>query len=348
LASLIAGTLLAIAFLLKQPAAIAAVPLGLYFLPRTGRRTPDNFAKRTIGEAALLTIGFAVTLLACLLLLWRDKILADGFYWTITDHTVPHIFWSRALEHTALFMVLALPLILPLISRQALLNAWQPHSAELQAVLRWAAVSAIGAAAGGRFYPHYYIQLIPPLAILAAATYAYALDNRALPSTRSLSPRFLAAWLALVTLLTLGVQTAELRRGAAPSAAAHFVQLHSSETDRIFVWGQSTRMYIDMDRLPASRYIATFPLTGYIFGAQLPGVSTKDRILPDAWPNLAADFAVQPPRFIIDTQADERAAYPIGDFRYLANLIGGHYRRIARLPDGDVYQRCELPRCQLP
>ena len=42
----------------------------------------------------------------------------------------------------------------------------------------WLAVSAIGVAAGGRFYPHYYIQLIPPLAVLAAPYYAELWRNR--------------------------------------------------------------------------------------------------------------------------------------------------------------------------
>jgi hypothetical protein len=54
------------------------------------------------------------------------------------------------------------------------------------------------------------------------------------------------------------------------------------------------------------------------------------------------DFTTQPPGFLIDTQAETGAAYPMADFPYLAKLIAGHYRRISRLRDGDVYQHCEL------
>ena len=44
--------------------------------------------------------------------------------------------------------------------------------AERRAIAGWLAVSAIGAAAGARFYPHYYIQLLPPLALLASPPFA--------------------------------------------------------------------------------------------------------------------------------------------------------------------------------
>ena len=46
------------------------------------------------------------------------------------------------------------------------------RTAERTALLGLLAASAIGAAAGARFYPHYYVQLIPPLALLAAPYYA--------------------------------------------------------------------------------------------------------------------------------------------------------------------------------
>jgi hypothetical protein len=95
--------------------------------------------------------------------------------------------------------------------------------------------------------------------------------------------------------------------------------------------------------LPASRYIATFPLTGYIFGGPLPGVSTHDRIIPGAWHNLAADFRRHPPQFIIDTQSSPGDAYPIRDFPYMARLLARDYQLVAVFADGAVYRRRSMP-----
>ena len=331
LTPLAAGALLGAAFLLKQPAAIAAIPLGLYLLGAPLWRQ-DRRWSQAITQAAALTIGFAAVLGAAMAILWRYGLLAEAWYWTMADHTIPHVFWQRGFEHSALFLTVALPLVLPLLAWHRLRRAWRGITAQLWTVLGWLAVSVIGAAAGGRFYPHYYIQLIPPLAVLAGVAYA---DG----SARWLSLRFAAIWLTVATLVSLGVQTAQLLAERTPSAAGRYVAAHAAPTDRLFVWGQQTPFYLDAGLLPASRYIATYPLTGYIFGGPLPGVSTRDRIVPGAWANLAADFARHPPAFIIDAQASPGDAYPIRDFPALAGLLARQYQQIATFPDGTVYQR---------
>src|SRR5205807_7742527 len=79
----VAGMLLGVAFLLKQPAAIAAVPLGIYLLLpsyRASRRlTPIN----SIIQATTLTAGFFAVLSLVTIVLWKQGILRDAFYWTI-------------------------------------------------------------------------------------------------------------------------------------------------------------------------------------------------------------------------------------------------------------------------
>src|SRR5205823_7223703 len=57
-----AGALLSTAFLLKQPAAIAAVPLGIYLLIPSYRVSRNLTPTNSIIQATMLTLGFFVTL----------------------------------------------------------------------------------------------------------------------------------------------------------------------------------------------------------------------------------------------------------------------------------------------
>ena len=334
----VAGALLAIAFLLKQPALIAALPIGVYLLGAPLWRKDIGWS-RAIAQAAALVAGFALVAGGAALLLWRYGLLGETWYWTFTDHKVPHIFWQHGLAHSALFLVMALPLAMPLIAWQPLRRAWRGREAELAAVLGWLAVSVIGAAAGGRFYPHYYIQIIPPLAVLASVAYARVDEVAGVPRGRWVAPGLACLWLTLAALVSLGVASVQLLGERTPSAAASYVAAQAKPADRLFVWGQQTCFYLDAGLLPASRYIATFPLTGYIFGGAMPGVSTRDRIVPGAWNTLAADFRRRPPAFIIDTQSSPGAAYPIADFPFLAQLVASKYQRVTAFADGTVYRR---------
>ena len=107
-----AGALLAAGFLLKQPAAIAAVPLGLYVLLPSYREARGHRPADSIVQASLLTAGFFGTLGVVAALLRSQGILAEAWYWTFTNHDLPYIFWSRGLAHTLLFVGSCLPLVI--------------------------------------------------------------------------------------------------------------------------------------------------------------------------------------------------------------------------------------------
>jgi hypothetical protein len=130
------------------------------------------------------------------------------------------------------------------------------------------------------------------------------------------------------------------------SQAGAWVRQNSKPVDRLFVWGQGDRqtgMYLDADRRPASRFISPFPLTGHVFGGYPRewGNNYEDtHVLPGAWDTLALDFALHPPRFIIDAEATRPdSRYPIARYPALAELLARNYRPVRRTPDGIIYQR---------
>src|SRR5437899_2128305 len=107
-----AGALLGAAFLLKQPAAIAAVPLGIYLLLPSYRTSRSLTRTNSIIQAAMLTAGFVAAVGLVTIVLWKQGILQDAFYWTIADHDVPHVFWHKGIVNTLTFLAACLPLVI--------------------------------------------------------------------------------------------------------------------------------------------------------------------------------------------------------------------------------------------
>ncbi len=335
-----AGALLGAAFLLKQPAAIAAVPLGIYLLLPSYRVSRSLTRTNSIIQAAMLTAGFFAALGLVTSVLWKQGILHDAFYWTIADHDVPHVFWQKGIATTLIFVAACLPLVIgAILACRDKDGIWAGKTAERTALLGLLAASAIGTAAGARFYPHYYVQLIPPLALLAAPYYARLWSRMIRPPHWFLRPGVTFAWLALTIIVFSIKHWTGLETRRVPSEAGRYLFAHSSSDDRIFVWGQSPEIYLDAHRRPACRYITTFPLTGYVFGGPIPGFDTRIRILPGAWTTLEQDFARHPPIYIVDVQPGPKSAqYPVTNFPILAKLLAERYQPAAHTAEGVIYR----------
>jgi 4-amino-4-deoxy-L-arabinose transferase-like glycosyltransferase len=335
-----AGALLGAAFLLKQPAAIAGVPLGIYLLLPSYRASRSLTRTNSITQAAMLTTGFFAALGVVTIVLWKQGILDDAFYWTIADHDVPHVFWQKGIVSTLIFLAACFPLVIgAILACQHENEIWAGRAPERMALLGLLAASAIGAAAGARFYPHYYVQLIPPLALLAAPYYARLWSRTMQPPHWLLRPGVAYAWLALTIIAFSIKHWTGLAPRRVPSEAGRYLFTHSAPADRIFVWGQSSEIYLDAHRRPACRYITTFPLTGYVFGGPISAIDTRSRILPGAWTTLEQDFARHPPTYIVDVQPDPNSEQrPVKNFPILAKLLGERYEPVAQTAEGVIYR----------
>jgi len=336
---LAAGALLCAGFLFKQPAAIAAVPLGIYLLLPSYRISRGLTRTQSIIQAAILTTGFFGALALFAVVLQEQGILRETIYWTILDHTIPYIFWKKGILFTLGFVGACLPLLvgaaLAIRDRHRL---WAGKNGERVALLGLLAASAIGTAAGARFYEHYYIQLIPPLALLAAPFYAHLWTGRMQSPHWLLRPSLTYVWLALTIVAFSISHWVALAARSETLETGRYLLEHSAPTDRIFVWGHKTRIYLDSRRRPACRYILSFPLTGSIFGGTVPGLDTRSRIRPFAWATLEEDFKKHPPVYIVDLYSEPGALYPVRDFPILAKLLAEQYQPVARTAEGVVYR----------
>src|SRR5947208_15294506 len=143
-----AGALLGAAFLLKQPAAIAAVPLGIYLLLPSYRVSRNLTLTNSIIQATMLTLGFFVTLGSVAIILWKQGILHDAFYWTIADHDVPHVFWQKGIVITLTFLGVCLPLAIgAIMACRDKSELWARRTPERTALFGLRMASSIGSPA---------------------------------------------------------------------------------------------------------------------------------------------------------------------------------------------------------
>jgi 4-amino-4-deoxy-L-arabinose transferase-like glycosyltransferase len=336
MAAAVAGALVAMALLLKQPAAIAALPMAVYLWSPAYGRAHVRPRRDSALHVGLFITGLAATLGAVVAVLYAQQTLGEAFYWTVLDHDVPIVFWTRGALHTVAFLAACLPLWAAAAAVVQNQELWKERRAERTALLAWLAVSVLGTVASGRFYPHYYIQIVLPLSLLAAPAFARIIQGATFAWLR---PIWAGSWLTITACAFAAVHWWGLGIQGGPTQAGQAISARALPDDRIFVWGQAPRVYLDAKRRPASRYITTFPLTGYVFGGPTPGLDSRNRILPNAWPNLEHDFHRHRPQFVVDVQATPGDEYPIANFPILSRLVRDEYHVMARTREGVVYER---------
>jgi 4-amino-4-deoxy-L-arabinose transferase-like glycosyltransferase len=140
----------------------------------------------------------------------------------------------------------------------------------------FALVNAIGVSASGFYFPHYFQQLLPAVAALAAA--AVTAGSGAGARRRALS--WVGAALALIPLVVGAVgfwriDPEQASRRIYPAnyfdvmpAIAAEVAAQTSPDDRIFVFGSEPEILFHARRVSASRYIFLFPLFGAFADAE--------------------------------------------------------------------------------
>ena len=332
----VAGALLCAAFLLKQPGAIAAVPLGIYILLPSYRLSRAITRTASLIQAAVLTAGFFTLLGLIVIVLQSQVILRDALYWTVTTQQIPHVFWQNGVLATLAFAVACMVLIIgagPALRQPKDVGCQKcrtPGAAWVARRIRYRY------RASARFYPHYYIQLVPPLALLAAPF------SLRIWATHTSTPPSCCHWHLACTHSCQFLYRALVRadRSTKTDRGRSISCTHAAADDRIFIWGRSAaQYYLDARRRPACRYVLTFPLTGFIFGGPLPSVDTRRWITPGAWANLQEDFARHPPAYIADLYATPDAQYPVRDFVVLSTLLIKNYRPVAQINNAVIYER---------
>jgi 4-amino-4-deoxy-L-arabinose transferase-like glycosyltransferase len=137
--------------------------------------------------------------------------------------------------------------------------------------LGWTAASAIGVSFSGHFFPHYFQQLLPPIAVAAAALLPRApIWKNASRGFATISIGVLALGpLLAVTTSFWSISPAEATQRIYPGNPFEAMPLIGAELaeitepdDFVFVFGADPEILFYAQRVSASRYIHLFPLFG--------------------------------------------------------------------------------------
>jgi hypothetical protein len=198
----------------------------------------------------------------------------------------------------------------------------------------WVLSAAVSVAVGLRFFGHYYIQLAPPLALLAAGAIVRG--------TRKSADRAVAFALAIGVLFSAA---GYFFRPGVPEPSYESVSRYLATTtgpdDPIYVWGSVPEIYWAAGRRPATRFLTSSFLTG-TYPGRPPQDANTGADTEAAWDDFYTDFTAHPPKYFVDTSpAKVRGSqyYPISDFPRLQKIVATHYRYVVTIDDIAVYKR---------
>jgi 4-amino-4-deoxy-L-arabinose transferase-like glycosyltransferase len=316
-----AGAAVAMAALVKQTGGVALLPV-LFLL-----------ARDRAGVAALLR-----TLLACAAPVLALAVLY-GFgrflFWTVTGSDsyvsvqgAELLALLRAMGNCALLAAAAAPVLVVLLHvLRARRRAFVTTTADLWV---WLGGSVVAVATGFQFFGHYFLQLLPPLTLLATA------------ALRELRLRSAAATLALTAGCTTGFVgwglTAERPELEHARRVAAELKERTASHEPVLVWGMHPENYWLADRRPATRYLTAGFLTNYSGGRG--GVRTGERYaMSGTWPRFLRDLAQHPPEVVVD---DSRGKpYGPDGVPTLRRYLDAHYEPAGSVDGAVFYVRAD-------
>jgi hypothetical protein len=200
----------------------------------------------------------------------------------------------------------------------------------------WLALGLVAAAAGMRFFPRYFFQLLPVLVLLAARGLAVMPRRYALAVALLLSiplVRFGPRYVLLAT--DRSGQWSDTAMDRDSRDAARQVRAIAHPGDTLLVWGFRPEMYVYTGLRAATRYLDSQPLTGVPADRHLFDSRPVD---PSSARERRAEVARSAPEIVVDGLGPYNPALAIGQFQDLRPWLEG-YREVARTTGSVVYRR---------
>lgn len=191
--------------------------------------------------------------------------------------------------------------------------------------LMFASFSAITFILGARFYPHYFVQAIPALALLAAARLQTSSSFDSIRSARQLwferhALQLMVSAVALFAVIN-GLYLWTRKDDAPKRDLVAFVEAHSEPNDQVLLWTWRPELLFQTGRNFATRQLVNGPLIGPPDGRR-PWIRRSS--VPGLWRFFLRDLASAPPKLIFDAPPGP-SVWPIHRFPQLESFLRGYY-----------------------
>lgn len=233
----------------------------------------------------------------------------------------------RALGGLGLLTLAFLPLLIALVS--VVFSRGRARRLSNAADLwLWLAASLAAAMVGLQFFGHYFLQLVPALALLGAAA-LHEVGARAATAALTATAFLACAYVGW------GFTASRTELDHA-HRVADTVRAYTGRDDRVLLWGMHPEGYWLAERAPASRYLTAGFLTNFSGGRDGARVGEK-YAMTGAWPHFRRELRHRPPELIVDDSRDKN--YGTERMPTLRRHIGRHYEKVATIDGSDFYVR---------
>jgi hypothetical protein len=336
------GLCVAIASLFKHQAAALGVGIAVAML----WRGPQGFRR-----CALLAFGFLVPWGAAFGFYAAQGHFAEFYDWVF----LRNFLYARegtagsALSRFAFSTVLCVSIALvPWIL--AVQETWRRSERAKEPIRTAVLVSLwltwVAVAAGGRFYEHYYLQFVPPLALAAAPRLAALLYGSAPRPARAAAAAgfYVAAAVYLVFTLTKGLSGGFPGQDLKVVGVSRWLAANSRPDQRVFVWGDATSVYYLSQRKPGTRYLNCAVEVGNFDPSHLPqGFDVASHVSAPDVEKTIADLERNQVGLVVDTSSSAAIhdwdRLPLAKVTALASYIAENYRLVATPAGVPIYAR---------
>jgi hypothetical protein len=167
----------------------------------------------------------------------------------------------------------------------------------------WLASGVVAVAAGLRFFPHYYLQLLPPLVLLAVGGMT-TIPVRA--RSWVVGGAVVLACATCAYFVWPAFTGGDTRDSKIAIDVGRSLAARVPSSQRVLVWGQAPEAYWTADRTPATRFATTGFVTG-TSGGRPPWRVGMQYAVPGAWDDFMHDLRAHPPALIANmSSADQR------------------------------------------
>jgi hypothetical protein len=198
----------------------------------------------------------------------------------------------------------------------------------------WVATGLAAWAAGLRFFGHYWLQVVPPLVLLAVPVVAEWSGRARTLATVGIAVPAAVAWSLLFV-------PGSFHHRPNPTDLAAFVRSHTTSQERVFVWGSYPEVLLAADRLPAGGFVHTDFVVGRSGGREDPA-KTLASAIPGAVDIMLDSLNATPPTLILDTSTAPNLGYtnyPTSLLPDLDRFIHAGYQPFGTIDGVTIWQR---------